>query len=160
MEVKFKHSYKQGVDVVFKGFGTKSILERKFTALGARNISVESCKLTKTALDIKHSREVPVNVPGLLKKFLGEWNAVTQEEHWTGTAGKHYESVMTVSFKGVPVSIKGIMILAGDAKGCTNTVTLTVESGIPLIGRKLADFIGATAADEGQKEYEYLRENL
>ena len=135
MEVKMKHVYKQSVDVVFKAFGSKSVLEKKYAAVGARNLSVESCKLTKTALDLKFVREVPVNAPSMLKKFLGEWNTATQEEHWTGTPGKHYESEMTVNFKGVPVTVKGTMVLTGDAKGCTNVVTLSVESGIPLIGK-------------------------
>lgn len=160
MQVKMQHAYKQSVDVVFKAFGTKAVLEKKFAALGARNLSIESCKLTKTALDVKFSREVPTTVPGLLKKFLGEWNFVTQEEHWTGAAGKQFQSEMEVTFKGVPVSIKGTMVLSGDAKGCTNTVVLEVTSPIPLIGKKLAEFVGETAAAEGQKEYEYLKANL
>ena len=159
MEVKMKHVYKQSVDVVFKAFGSKAVLEKKYAAVGARNVSVESCKLTKTALDLKFTREIPLNAPSMLKKFLGEWNTTTQEEHWTGTPGKKYESEMTVSFKGVPASIKGTMVLTGDAKGCTNIVTLTVASGIPLIGKKLAEFVGETAAGEGQKEYEYLKAN-
>ena len=160
MEVKMKHAYKQSVDAVFKGFGSKTVLEKKFKALGARNLDIESCKLTKSSLDVKFNREVPTTVPGLLKKFLGEWNFVTQEEHWTGTPGKQYQSTIVVAFKGVPVSISGSMVLSGDARGCTNTVTLEVNSPIPLICRKLADFVGETAAAEGQKEYEYLKVNL
>ena len=157
MEVKMKHAYKQSVDVLFKAFGTKSTLEKKYAALGARNVDVEKCKLTKTGLETKFTREVPTNVPGLLKKFLGEWNHVTQEEHWSGTAGKQFESTLTVAFKGVPVAITGTMVLSADGKGCTNTVVLNVTSSVPLIGRKLAEFIGETAAAEGQKEYEYLK---
>ena len=67
---------------------------------------------------------------------------------------------MVVTFRGVPVSIKGTMVLSGDAKGCTNTVVLDVTSSIPLIGKKLAEFVGETAAAEGQKEYEFLKANL
>lgn len=160
MQVKMKHTYKQSVDALFKSFGNKSVMEKKYAALGARNVRIEKCKLTKTSLESKFSREVPTNVPGLLKKFLGEWNLITQEEHWTGVAGKQYESEMTVAFQGVPILIRGTMVLSGDAKGCTNTVVLEVTSSVPLIGRKLAEFIGETAADEGQKEYEYLKANL
>ena len=157
MEVKMKHAYKQSVDTLFKAFGTKSSLEKKYAALGARNLSIDLCKLTKSGLETKFSREVPTNVPGLLKKFLGEWNLVMQEEHWSGTAGKQYQNTFTVAFKGVPVSIAGKMVLSAEGKGCTNTVILDVTSSVPLIGRKLAEFIGETAAEEGQKEYEYLK---
>lgn len=160
MEFKLKHAYKQSVDVLFKAFGTKSVLEKKYAALGARNIEIDTCKLTKSGLTTKFTREVPTNVPGLLKKFLGEWNHVTQEEHWTGTTGKHYESSFTVSFKGVPVSISGTMVLSAEGKGCTNTVVLDVTSSVPLIGKKLAEFIGETAVAEGEKEYQYLKSAL
>lgn len=160
MEVHMMHAYSQSVDVVFKSFGNKQTLEKKFSAIGARNLCLEKCKLNKTSLETKFSREVPTNVPGLLKKFLGEWNLVTQEERWTGVAGKQYQAELTVAFKGVPVSIQGTMVLAGDARGCTNTVVLNVTSPVPLVGRKLAEFIGETAVAEGQKEYEYLKATL
>ena len=58
------------IDTVFKGFGSKTVLEKKFKALGARNLEIESCKLTKSSLDVKFNREIPTTVPGLLKKFL------------------------------------------------------------------------------------------
>ena len=160
MEVRMKHAYKQPIDALFKSFGNKSVLEKKFESLGARNVSVEKCKLTKTALETKFSREVPTKVPGLLNKFLGEWNLITQEEHWVGVVGKQYQCELTVAFKGVPVFIRGTMVLKVDGKGCTNTVVLDVTSSVPLIGRKLAEFIGETAAAEGQKEYEYLKAAL
>jgi hypothetical protein len=160
MEFKLRHAYKQSVDVLFKGFGTKAVLEKKYAALGARNVEVETCKLTKTGLTTKFTREVPTNVPGMLKKFLGEWSHVTQEEHWTGTAGKSYQSNFTVAFKGVPVAITGTMVLSAEGKGCVNTVVLDVTSSVPLIGRKLAEFIGETAVAEGDAEYEYLKATL
>ena len=159
MEVKAKHVYKKSVDAVFATFGDKAGLEKKFQALGARNIKIESCKSTKNSLDVIMTREVPVDAPAILKKFLGEWNSARQEEHWKGTPGKSYEADLKVTFKGVPVTITGKMLLSGDAKGCVNDVTLRVESSVPLIGGKLAEFVGNSAASEAQKQYEYIRDN-
>lgn len=160
MEVKVRHAYDQSVDAVFQHFGNKAGVERKFKDLGARNIKVEKCKLTKTSLDLVTSREVPVNAPSLLKKVIGEWNLAKQEEQWTGTAGKSYQGRATISIKGVPVTIVAKMVLASSGKGCTNDVTLTIDSSIPFIGGKLAEFVGQTSATELQKQYAQIKASL
>jgi hypothetical protein len=160
MEVKGRHVYTQSVETVFKSFGDKARIQSRFTALGARNIQIETCKLTKTSLDMLMSREVPVDAPGLLKKFLGEWNQATQEEHWTGSASKGYHGDIKITIKGVPVTITGKLFLSGDVKGCVNEVTMTFESSIPLVGKKLAEFVGSTAAGEMQREYEFIRDSF
>lgn len=160
MEVKAKHVYAQGVETVFKSFGTKAKLEQKFAALGARNIEIETCKLTKSSLDVLMRREVPIDAPALLKRFLGDWNLTTQEEHWKGNAAKGYECDMNITIKGVPVTIAGKLVLTGDAKNCVNDVKITFECGIPLVGKKLAEFVGNTAAGEIQKEYEFIKANV
>lgn len=160
MEVKARHIYDQSVDAMFKKFGSKASIERKFKEMGARNIKVETCKLTKTSLDLVINREIPVNAPSLLKKFLGEWNLANQEEHWKGTAGKNYQGNVKMTIKGVPVTITGKMVLSGDAKGCVNDVTLKIESGIPLLGKKLAEFVGQTSVTEMQREYEHIKGSM
>ena len=160
MEVKAKHAYAQGVETIFKSFGDKARIEARFNALGARNVEVESLKLTKTSLDMVMSREMPIDAPSLLKKFLGEWNQSTQEEHWTGSAAKGYECDLKITLKGVPVNITGKLYLKGDAKSCVNDITMTFESGIPLIGKKLAEFVGSTAEGVMQKEYEFIRDSF
>ena len=160
MEVKAKQVYAHGVEAVFKSFGTKAKIEQKFTAMGARNIEFETCKLTKTSLDVVMSREIPIDAPALLKKFIGDWNFTTQEEHWKGSAAKGYECDMEVSIKGVPVTITGRLVLTGDAEKCVNDVTMTFESGIPLVGKKLAEFVGNMAAGDMEKEYNFIKDNV
>lgn len=160
MEVNVRNVYDQSVDTVFQAFGNKDSVERKFKALGARNIQVEKCKLTKTSLNLVTSREVPVNAPTLLKKFLGEWNLARQEEQWKGIAGKSYQGHAKISIKGVPVTITAKMVLASSGKGCTNDVTLTIDSSIPFIGKKLAEFVGETSVTEMQKQYSHIKGSL
>lgn len=160
MEVKVRHIYDQPVDAVFTKLGDKASVERKYKDLGARNVKVEKCKLTKTSLEIVMSREVPANVPPLLKKFIAQWNVAHQEERWTGVAGKGYQGHFKISVKGVPVTIAGKMALASKDKGCVNDVTMTIESGIPLIGKKLAEFVAQNSVTELQKQYEVVKASL
>lgn len=160
MEVRAKHHYDKSVETVFKCFGNKAATIDRFTNLGARNIHIETIKPTKTSLDLVVHREEPVDAPALLKKFIGEWNLLTQEEHWKGSASKGYVGDIKFSLKGVPVSITGKFVLAGDSKECVNDVTMNFESNVPLIGKKLADFVASQAKVQIQKEYELIRDSL
>lgn len=160
MEVKAKHQYAHGVEAVFAAFGNKKKLEARYASRGARNIEVQTCKLTKTSLDIAMTREVPVDAPTLLKKFLGEWSQLTQVEHWKGSAAKGFDGELSITLHGVPVTITGTFRLQGDAKSCTNEVSMKFESSVPLVGKKLADFVASGAAEEMQGEYEFIRDNL
>jgi hypothetical protein len=155
MEIKENFVYTQSVDTVMKFFGDKAAIEVKHAKLGSRNVNVETCKLTKTSLDMKLNKETPLDVPSVLKKFLGEWQAATQEESWTGSAAKGFTGTLKVDLKGVPVKLNGTYNLTGNAKGSNLEVTLSVTCGIPLIGGKLAEFIGKTAKENMQLEYDY-----
>lgn len=160
MDIKGKHVYTQGVETVFRSFGDKSRIEARFKALGARDIHIQTCTLTKTSLDMTMSREMPVHAPTLLKKFLGDWSLSTQEEHWVGSAAKGYACDLKITLKGVPVTITGKLFLSGDAKACVNEVVMHFESNIPLVGKKLAEFVASQAASVMQKEYEFIRDSF
>ena len=160
MEVKGRHVYKQSAETVFKSFGDRNVITNRFIAMGGRNIQIQTCKLTKTSLDLLVSREVPADVPTLLKKVLGEWNLVTQEEHWTGSPGKGYNGDLKITFKGVPVTITSKLFLSNEGGGSVNAMTMYFESSIPLIGKKLAEFVGKVAEGEMKREYEYIRDAL
>ena len=102
----------------------------------------------------------PVEAPALLKKFFGEWSLSTQEEHWKGSAAKGYECDLKITLKNVPVNITGKWFLSGDANGCVNDVTMNFECGIPLVGNKLASFVGNSAVVVMKKEYEHIRDSF
>lgn len=160
MDIKEKFAYTQSVDTLFKFFGDKAGIEKKQAKLGSRNVSVETCKLTKDSLELKFSKETPLDAPSALKKFLGDWQAATQEESWTGTPGKGYKGTLKVELKGVPVKMNGSYNLTGDGSGSVLEVNMEVKCGIPLIGGKLADFVGKTAKESMQAEYDYNKANI
>jgi len=160
MEVKARHVYTQSAETVFKSFGNKDIITNRFITMGGRNIQIETCKLTKTSMDMRVSREVPSEVPALLKKFMNEWNHATQEEHWTGSPSQGYTGDLKIAIKGVPVTITAKLFLANEGSGSVNTMTFTFVSGIPLIGKKLAEFVGRATEVEMKREYEFIRDAL
>ena len=105
-------------------------------------------------------REVPAEVPRAMKKFLGEWNKVTQKENWTGTPGEGYKCDISIEIHGVPVTIAGTMELAADGAGCTNTICLDVNCGIPLVGKKLSELVCSQSKTSMQEEYQHIKSVL
>lgn len=155
MKITDTHPYDLDVDTLFQVFGNAEGIKDKLEAMGARNIDIQQCDLTEDKLNIKIVREVPAEVPKAMKKFLGEWNKIIQIESWTGTPGESYMSNFTVETEGVPVKVSGTAKLSTQGSGSVNEFSVDIDCSIPLVGKKLAEFIGAKMKEELQKEYQY-----
>ncbi len=160
MKIKVLHHYKQDVDAVFSRFHDPDFMQEKYTRIGARNVDVLECSGSDGAYRVKVKRDVPADVPGLFKKFLNPWNTLVQSEQWDGQAGGPWRCQIGIEISGVPVSISGDMELRTQDGGCVNEVRIEVKCGIPLIGGKLADFVGSDAEKAIQAEYEFIRGHL
>lgn len=135
------------------------MIKAKFEGVGTRNVEVLECSARDNGYFTKTVREVPANVPGLLKKFLGAWNTVIQTEEWRQD-GPTWICNLTVEIKGVPVDISGTMKLHPEGKGSVNDVMITISCGIPLVGGKLADFVADDTGHAMDSEYEYIKTHL
>ncbi len=160
MKVSASHAYDCSAEAVFATFADADYLQAKHEALGARNIVIERCDAGDDSLETRLRREMPADVPGVLKKFLSPWNELVQEEHWSGNGADGYRCNFSIDIKGVPVTLKGKMHLHDTGSGSVNEVNLDIDCGIPLVGKKLAQFIGADAEKAMQAEYDYIRNNL
>jgi hypothetical protein len=160
MKIKALHQYARDVDTVFGLFHNPDFMKVKYEGIGARNVGVLECAGSEGRYTVKVKREVPADVPSLLKTFLNPWNTIVQSETWEGKAGGPYRCKLAVEIAGVPVSMSGDMELRAQDDGCVNDVRLEVKCGIPLIGGKLADFVGGDAEKATQAEYEFIRAHL
>ena len=160
MKIKAVHQYAKDVDTVFGLFHDPEFMKIKYAGIGARNVEVLECAGSDGRYTVKIRREVPADVPGLLKKFLNPWNTVVQSESWEGEAGGPYRCAFGIDIAGVPVSAKGVMELRAAGGGCVNEVQLEIKCGIPLVGGKLADFVGGDAEKAIQAEYDFIRAHL
>ena len=160
MKIKAVHQYAKDVESVFGLFHDPEFMQTKYVGIGARNVEVLESAGSDGRYAVKVKREVPADVPALLKKFLNPWNSVVQSESWEGKTGGPWRCTFTIDIAGVPVTVKGAMELRAEGSGCVNDVQLEVKCGIPLIGGKLADFVGSDAEKAMQKEYEFIRAHL
>ncbi|MDG4550155.1 MAG: DUF2505 domain-containing protein [Candidatus Contendobacter sp.] len=160
MKIKALHQYAKDVDTVFGLFHDPDFMKIKYEGIGARNVEVLECAGSAGRYSVKIRREVPAEAPALLKKFLNPWNTVVQSETWEGKTGGPYRCQFEIDVAGVPVTVKGAMELRTQGDGCVNDVQLEVKCGIPLVGGKLADFVGGDAERNIQAEYAFIRAHL
>jgi len=160
MKIHALHRYDRDVDTVVALFHDPAFITAKYTGIGARRVTVEECSGANGQWTVRTSREVPAEVPSLLSRFVSPWNTVSQRERWEGPPGGPYRCTLEIEVAGVPVRMGGVMELRAEGGGCVNEVALEVVCGIPLVGGRLADFVGGDAEKAVGAEYDFIREHL
>ena len=160
MEIRRDHEYAHSFEAVYALFTDTGEIEAKQEALGARSISIEECEIYEDGADVRFVRELPADVPRILKKFLQPWNTVTQSEQWRSTDDGAYDADLEIEIANVPVTISGTLELEPLEDGCVNHVYMTVDCSIPLVGKTLAEFVAKDCKRILAEEYEYLTERL
>ncbi len=159
MKVSLEHKYSGDVDSLFALFQDEDFIVERYLQTGSLNAAVLEIS-AEDGLLIRVARQVKVDVPALLSKFMTPTTQVLQTEHWHGETGGPYRNEMQVEIKGTPVKINVRMELAAKGKGCVNRVEIESKCGIPLLGGKLADFVGRDAERTANLEYDFIRAYL
>ncbi len=156
MIVSASDSYEHNTERVYAAFTTPEFYESKFTGVGARNVQIVDVSNNDGTFVITTQRDVPADVPGLLKKFLGEWNTIKQTETWQSYGDGEFGSELTVEAAGVPVQISGTMLLRPEGEGSVNDIELEIKCSVPLVGKSLAEFVAADSRKSLGEEYEFI----
>jgi hypothetical protein len=77
-------------------------------------------------------------VPSFAKKFVGDEIQIVQTEHWSSPA----EGEIHVAIPGKPGEMKGTARLRESGGTTTETATMDIKVGIPLVGGKIEGLIG------------------
>ena len=160
MKIRRDHEYAHSTDTVFGLFTDAKEIKAKQKALGARKIRVEECERDTDGAVIRFVRELPAEVPGILSKFLQPWNTVEQSEQWRSCGDGVYEADISIDITNVPVTISGTLALEPVEDGCVNHVRMTVDCGIPFVGKTLAEFVAKDCKRIIAEEYDYISDQL
>jgi hypothetical protein len=159
MIINAAHAYAHPIDRVIAAFMDPDFYRYKFEAVGARNIRILSEDRGDDSYAIVTEREVPLEVPGVLKSFLGDWNTIRQSERWEH-AGGEYVNDLEISAAGVPVELRGSMLLRPEGEGCVNDVQMEISCQVPLVGGKLTEFVARNTEKGLVDEYAVIRQWL
>ena len=160
MKIHQDHDYAHSLEAVYALFTDAAEIEAKQEALGARHLVIEECEIYTDGADVRFVRELPAEVPGVLKKFLQPWNKVSQFEQWRSTDDGGYDADLEIDIANVPVTVSGTLELQPTRDGCVNLVRITVDCSIPFIGTTLAEFVARDCERLVADEYAYLTERL
>ena len=160
MKVARDHEYAHSTDTVYALFTDAEEITAKQEALDARNIRVEECEGDASGAVVRFVRELPAEVPGILKKFLQPWNTVEQTERWRTCDDGAFKADLAIDIVGVPVTISGTLELESVDSGCVNHIRMVIDCGIPFVGKTLAEFVAKDCKRVIASEYEYLSDRL
>lgn len=143
MEFTAVHDYDHPIDEVFATFVDFDLVRAKYEALGHESVELLERSEHDGAVTLRTRRVVPLDVPGFAKKFLQPKNPVVQTDTWSAPDERGVRTgTFTVEARGVPVTVQGTLRLEPTERGCRNTITTKVECKVPLVGGRIAEFVG------------------
>jgi hypothetical protein len=160
MRIRQDHKYEHSLEAVYALFTDAGEIEAKQKALGARHVVIEECEIYEDGADVRFVRELPADVPGILKKFLQPWNTVAQFEQWRTTDDGGYDADLDIDIANVPVAVSGTLELQPTPEGCVNRVRMKVDCTLPFVGKTLAEFVARDCERLVGDEYVYITERL
>jgi hypothetical protein len=153
------HHFTQDADDVFALMTDAEALKQRCTDLGEKNIqcSVEESG-RKTLVNL--TRTVKRDLPKVLAAMFSAENTLKMKEQWE-TIGSTYMGSYTVEVVGQPVSLAAKFKLkpAPDG-GCDYSIDYTCKASIPLVGKKVEEFITSQTAGGLEQEINWLRKKL
>ncbi|MEM7282438.1 MAG: DUF2505 domain-containing protein [Pseudomonadota bacterium] len=156
MIISAAHKYSQDTNKLYEVFTDANFYQEKFSGVGAKNVQILDASDADEKFSITTQRDVPADVPGLLKKFLGEWNTIKQTEVWQSYGDNEFGSEISIEAAGVPVKIGGSMLLRPEGDGCVNDIELEIECSVPFVGKSLAEFVAADSKKSLEQEYQFI----
>ena len=163
MQFNVIHSYQHPVDEVFAALTDFEAVKSKYEAIGQGEVQLVRCdRGDDGSVTLVTTRVVPLELPGFAKKVLSPKQHVTQTDVWSAADSKGRRSgTFAVESKGAPVRLHGTLQLAPrGSKGSTNTIDVTVQCGVPLIGGKIADLVANDTRRALDHEQTWMSEHL
>ena len=153
------HHFNQDADDVFAAMTSAELLTQRCTDLGEKNIkcSVEE-NGRKTAVNL--SRTVKRDLPKVLAAMFSAENTIKMKEQWE-TIGSTYMGSYAAEVVGQPVALSAKFKLKPSADGgCDYSIDYQCKASIPLVGKKIEEFIISQTAGGLEQEINWLKKHL
>ncbi|MDH4032115.1 MAG: DUF2505 domain-containing protein, partial [Chromatiales bacterium] len=100
--VEVSHEYAHPIETVIGAFTDPDFYLHKFEGIGARDVEVLASDDDGDVFSVETRRDVPLEVPAALKKLLGSWTTVIQNEEWVEGEDDEYLNELQINSEGVP----------------------------------------------------------
>ncbi|SEG37171.1 DUF2505 domain-containing protein [Vibrio hangzhouensis] len=160
--IELVHAYAAPLDEVIRFFSETDLIEEKYAKLGAHHTQVRELAETDDGFRTRTERQVPAQVPSVLKAVLGASNQIRQQEQWHWLDDDTISCDLVVEIVGVPVTVQGEMRLIAfdDNQRCENHVTISVSASLPLIGGTLREFVAKDIKRLAEAEFKHIQQQI
>ncbi|MCA9531469.1 MAG: DUF2505 domain-containing protein [Myxococcales bacterium] len=146
--------YAQDIERVFAFVSDPDEVKKRCEALGDMNVRMSSTS-DGGIKTVTSTREVEMDLPAFAKKILKPRNTVVEVKAWKDE-GEAKTCRFDVDVHGTPVTVKGRIRITPEAKGgCTYAIDFDAHAKVPLIGKKLEQFVEKSTLEGMKEEYEY-----
>jgi hypothetical protein len=155
------HHYEADVETVYTLISDPDFIERKYVALGGRDVAVDRTDLDDGGVEVVTKRTATVDLPGFAKKVLSPSNTAIQREVWQpqGDGGERV-CRYTVEVQGVPSRIDGTHTLIPAASGCDHRIEVEAKVSVPLLGGRLDKFAVETGRADLEAQFAFTDAEL
>lgn len=159
MKVASTHVYAAPVEQVFAVMTSPEVMVAKFRALGHLDVKIVEHVERAGIISIRSRRAVPMDVPGFAKRFFDSPTLVDQHDEWDPPLpdGSRW-GIWQVAARGVPVTTGGRLRLGptADGRGTVVEITGEVTCPMPIVGGRIATFVGEDFERTAQSEAAFL----
>lgn len=160
MDLRREYTFDAPPAEVFAMFSDQAYVERRLSATGSLRSEVQ-LRPEDGGIRIETHRALPPRVPDAVRRFVGDTVELDEVQQW-GSAGSDGSRTGTiaVSISGAPVRLTATTELHPVETGTRYTVTGTIKSSVPLLGRKIEDAAAPAVTAALDKEAQVGREWL
>lgn len=151
-------NYPQDVDTVYRFVTDPENIKKRCEASGERNVRIEIEESGGTKI-ITSTREIDSDLPGFAKKLFSSTNTIIECREWRD-AGDKKTCKSHIDVVGTPGKIDSNVTISPSGSGCTYDIEFEVTAKVPLIRRKLEEFIAKTTAEGMRDEHDYNKRAL
>jgi hypothetical protein len=150
-----EHHYDADVETVYALITDASFVERKYAALGGRDIAVDRAE-DDGGCEVVTKRTVTVDLPGFAKKVMTPTNTAVQTETWEAADDLgNRKCSYHVEVQGFPSKVTGTLVLSPDGDGTKQVIDADVKVSIPLLGGRLEKFAIETGTADIDKQVDF-----
>jgi hypothetical protein len=151
-------NYTQDVDTVYRFVTDPESIKNRCEASGERNVRIEVEEAGGTKV-ITSTREIDSDLPGFAKKLFKPTNTIIERREWRD-AGDKKTCKSHIDVLGTPGKIDSNVTISPSGSGCTYDIEFEVTAKVPLIRKKLEEFIAKTTAEGMRDEHDYNQRTL
>ena len=151
-------NYTQDIDTVYRFVTDPESIKNRCEASGERNVRIEVEEAGGTKV-ITSTREIDSDLPGFAKRLFKPTNTIIERREWRDASDKK-TCKSHIDVVGTPGKIDSNVTISPSGSGCTYDIQFEATAKVPLIRKKLEEFIAKNTAAGMRDEHDYNQRAL